>query len=138
MSNPKTNEGNGVVGKVLAGAAIVGAGVVAAKLVNDHKDDIKGKVEEVKEKGSEMVDQIKGDTLDAVNKTFNDLRTRIQESEQAKDFSGRVTFIADGLKKIKESNEDDMSALLTKVKEQVADLQKDFEERERERNLEQK
>jgi len=126
MSNPNNGSGGSVVGKVLAGAAVVGASIVAAKLINDNKEEIKEGIDNVKEKGSEMVQQVKGDTVDAITKAFEDLKTQIEESEQAKDLNGRVTFIAEGLKKIKESNEDDVSALLAKVKEQVQNLKADF------------
>lgn len=131
MANPNTEGGNnGVVGKVLAGAAIVGAGVVAAKLINDNKDGISEGLADAKEKGTQVVDQIKGDTVDTVSRAFEDLKKKIDESEQAKDLSGRLSYIANGLKKIKESNEDDVAGLIKRFKEQIQNLQKDFEDKE--------
>lgn len=121
MSNNEENKNN-TLKKVIAGAAVVGAGVVAAKVLSkpENRERIGDAVKNVGKKGEEIVDSFITE--------FNDLKKKIEESDFSKDLKTEIIGITESIEKMKDSNEVDVEALSEQIKTSVEKLRKEFEE----------
>jgi endonuclease III-like uncharacterized protein len=123
---------NNTLRNVVAGAAVVGAGILAAKVLTDEntRENIKDAMGKVEKKGEEVLTTLnnsKDDVVKNVIREFEYLKLKIERSKGAKDLQKEVNAIEAIIKEIQKSNQEDMEKLVKQIQSSVEKLKKDFE-----------
>jgi gas vesicle protein len=124
---------NHVLRNVVAGAAVVGAGILAAKVLTDEntRKDIKNAMKQVEKKGQEVLSNIndtKDNVIKNIVKEFEDLKAKIENGKLSKDLQKEVDAIGTLITDMQKSNKDDVDELVKQVQSSMKKLKKDVEE----------
>ena len=135
----KKNENHNILGKVAAGAAVIGAGALAAKVLSnpDNREKIGNAMRDVGEKGKEVFENVKEkfeESLEKLRAEYDELVYNIEakvkegkNSKELKELQTNAKKLKKGFEDIKDEASDKGKEAFADLKSKVAELKENFE-----------
>ncbi len=135
----KKQQNNNILGKVAAGAAIVGAGALAAKVLSDedNRKKIGSALNDAKEKGQEIVENVKDrftESIETLRAEYDDLVEKIESkvedaknSKHYKDLQANAKKLGKNFDDFKDGAEDKGKEAFEELKTKILELRESLE-----------
>ncbi len=135
----KKQENNNILGKVAAGAAVIGAGALAAKVLSnpENREKIGNAMRDAGEKGKEVFENVREkfeESLEKLRAEYDELVDNIEakvkegkNSKELKELQTNAKKLKKGFDDIKDEASDKGKEAFADLKSKVAELKENFE-----------